>query len=479
MRRSRYLILSFAILTIICILPPTAGTHDDAKLRMAVWGMPFEDALFRDGYAREFEQMHPGLTIKYEKYVDVTDKYLAWHILGTGADVMRVPITDYHTLVSRGVLEPLDAYLNHPEFGLSEEEQADFTPAIWQALLVGANRYALPSDNAQYGLFYNKGIFDAYNSSHPDAQLDYPNAEWTWSDLRMAAEMLTERDGQGRVVRYGLDFDLWPWPFMTFFVQAGGELWDEEQTTTLIDSEAGVEALQFIVDVMPHAGAMRSADVKDSATGPDKLFAAGRTAMLLDGSWRAPFLELVNEDLDFAISPLPSNERSAVVSGSVLWAVNSHSKNKELAWRMIRWMTSFEQSLRYWDMLRVAPPARISVIESEEFRETKRYLGEDGRVLASGMPREDWDDIGAWLLTAITPDPATGEAPGFIPVAPYQKDLEDKINSLLSRAIAPHRNQSLEELLREATDEVHRIIDRDRRARGMPAVVRQQHRAPE
>lgn len=472
MRFSHLAILVLAAATIVCIVPPPAPAEPAHHLRMAVWGMPFEDNLFRDCYARDFERMNPGLEIRYEKYVDVTDKYLAWHILGTGADVMRVPITDYHTLVARGVLEPIDEYLQDPEFGLSSAEQADFMPAIWEALLVDGKRYALPSDSAQYGLYYNKTIFDEYNIAHPADPLPYPDASWTWEELRRAAQLLTVRDGRGQIIQYGLDFELWPWPFMTFFAQAGGTLWDDEQTTTLIDSEAGVEALRFVVEMLPHAGAMRSADVKDSATGPDKLFAAGQTAMLMEGSWRAPYFELINPDLEFAVAPLPSHKKEAIVCGSVLWAVSAHSKNKDLAWRMIRWMTDFEQSLRYWDMLRVAPPARLSVIRSPQFRQTSRIVGEDGRVLAPGMPRQRWEDRGAWLLAAITIDPETGEMPGFVPVAPYQKDLEDKINAMLSRAIAPGRTRPLPDLLRETAHDVHRIIDRDRRARGLAPVRR-------
>jgi hypothetical protein len=135
-------------------------------------------------------------------------------------------------------------------------------------------------------------------------------------------------------------------------------------------------------------------------------------------------------------------------------------------------MTSAEQSLRYWDMLRVAPPSRMSVIRSEAFRQTRRYVDDDGRVLAAGMPREKWPQRGAWLTAAIEFDEATGEVPGFVPVAPYQKDLEVKINAMLSRAIAPGRTQSLAALLHETAEEVHRIIDRDRRARGLPPVKR-------
>ncbi|UCD75342.1 MAG: sugar ABC transporter substrate-binding protein [Phycisphaerales bacterium] len=472
MRRSHLIILLIAAATIACLVPPGVTSRSENELLFTVWGMPFEDNLFRDGYARDFEKQNPGVAVNYETYPDVTKKYLVWHLRGFGADVMRLPITDYHAMVSIGALEPLDQFIEDPEFGLTAEEQADFMPSLWQALEIDGERYAIPSDNAQYGLYYNKTIFDRYNAKHPEDRIPYPDASWTWEDLRSAADRLTVRDEHGETIQYGVDFDLWAWPFMAFLTQAGGELWDEDQTTTLINSPRGLETLQFIVDLLPHAGPLRSADLKDSATGPDKFFVTGQTAILLDGSWRAPSLELTNPDLDFAIAPLPHHRERAVVSGSVLWAISVHSRNKELAWKMVKFITNFEQSLRYWDALRVAPPSRLSVVRDEAFRSTRGIIDERGTVRSPAMPRERWEDRGQWLLYATTPDPATGRMPGFVPVTPYQKDLEEKIKTMLGRAVSPHRQESLSELLDATATDVHRVIDRDRLARGAPAAVR-------
>lgn len=480
MRRSHLIILVITLAIIACVTPPTlvkrlvTGTAPsagvvDKELLFTVWGMPFEDNLFRDGFARDFEKQNPGVKIHYENYPDVTKKYFVWHLRNFGADVMRLPITDYHAMVSIGALEPLDRFIDDPEIGLSPEDQADFMPALWDALEIDGHRHAMPSDNAQFGLYYNKTIFDAYNADHPDQPIPFPDASWTWQDLLAASECLTVRDESGEIAQYGVDVYLWAWPFMAFLVQAGGELWDDAETTTLINSPEGLEALQFIVDLLPHAGPLRTADLKDSATGPDKFFVAGKTAILLDGSWRAPFLELINPDLDFAIAPLPHHRRKAVVSGSVLWAISSHSRHKELAWEMVKFLTSFEQSMRYWDALRVAPPSRLSVVHSPAFRSTRGIVDEHGVVRCPAMPLEEWKDRGAWLRYATTADPTTGDMPGFVPVTPYQKDLEDKIKTMLGRAVSPSRTGTLQELLDDAANEVHRIVDRDRLARGLEA----------
>ena len=36
------------------------------------------------------------------------------------------------------------------------------------------------------------------------------------------ARLTTRDDAQGRVEIYGFDLIIWQWPFMNFFVQAGG-----------------------------------------------------------------------------------------------------------------------------------------------------------------------------------------------------------------------------------------------------------------
>lgn len=470
--RSHHLILAvLTVVTLACVIPYGGPGRDGTQLEMAVWGMPFEDRLFEDVYARGFETRQP-VRVRYTRYDDnLTDKYFAWHVLDRGADVMRVRITDYDTFVARGMLANLDRFIDDPTLGLTAAEQADYTPAIWNLLDRGGSRYALPADNAQYGLYYNKGIFDRYNTAHPDDRVEYPTSAWTWEDLRAAARKLAITDERGNEIRFGVDFDLWAWPFMTFFAQAGGTLWNEDGTRTLIDSPEGVEALKLIVELLPRNAALRSLTKVGSASGPDKLFAGGQTAMLLDGSWRAPDLERVNPDLDFAIAPLPSHRHKAVVSGSVLWAISAHSRHTEMAWRMIKWMTGREQSLAYWQLLRVAPPARVSVVRSAAFRETPGLVDADGRVWVHPMPRERFDDRAAWLLDAITPD-VEGHTPGFVPVAPYQRDLEEAIDAMLKRAVAPSRAETLRELLQHAATTVHRIIDRDRAARGLPEVVR-------
>jgi hypothetical protein len=133
---------------------------------------------------------------------------------------------------------------------------------------------------------------------------------------------------------------------------------------------------------------------------------------------------------------------------------------------MIRWMSGREQSLRYWSMLRVAPPARTSLLHSEAFRQTTGLTDTDGTVWVHPMPAERFADRAAWMLENLTPDAGSGVSPAFVPVGRYQKDLEDAIDAMLRRAVSPDRHESLEDLLSRAAARVHQVIARDRAARG-------------
>lgn len=473
LRVSHLLILLLALATGLALVPVQWGRTAEHELLMTVWGMPMEDALFRDGYARGFERLHPDVRVQYQRMVDLVTKYQAWHVVGRGADVMRISIADYHTLIDAGILEPLNHFIHDLTLGLTPEQVADFFPDIWQSLHVDGEIYALPSDNSQYGLYYNKTIFDQYDATHPDAPLGYPHVGWTWADLRRAAQALTVYGRDGQIEQHGIAFDLWAWPFLAFLYQAGGQVWDNAETTTLINSEEGVEALEYLVSLIPKNAPVRSLELAKTASGPDTLFKLGKVAMLLEGCWRVPDVELHNPDLDFAVAPLPRGRRRAVPTGSVLWGISVHSRHKEQAWQMVKWLVSTEQSLLYWDTLRVAPAAQFSVINSPDFSQTRgvvRQIRGKERIVVPPMPAERFDERAAWLRDAITPDPQTGETPAFMVVAKYERDLEWRLAAALVQAVRGERTPR--EALDAAARDIHATIDRDRKARGLPPVER-------
>ena len=487
MRGSTLAAWAIALGTMAILLPPSVAPLRGTTITMTVWGQPFEDRLFKDRYARGFEALHPEVEVDYQRHADLEAKYNAWHAHGQGPEIMRMRVTMYHQYVARGMLLPLDGFLADTSRGLTAKELAAFPPQLLDALRVDGHLYALPEDTAQYGLYFNKSIFDAYNAEHPDAPLAYPTADWTWDDLRSAAKRLTRRDAAtGAVTLSGFDVIIWEWPFLHLFLQAGGSCWSEDGLTATIDSPAGREALAFLATLMAD-GSWKPYFSLMGGLGPNDRFQNGQVAMYLDGSWMAPAFELNAPQLDFGVVAPPYHPPRTpgqhTIGGAVLWGISRHARHPDEAWTMLRWLVQAPQAAAYWDTLRLAPPANLDVLASPQFRSTAGIPdpGRTGGYFVPPLPAERFADRAAWMVDLLAPDPTTGTSRSLIPVAPYQGQLEEEIREMLREylqgaAAANADPQACDTLARSLLDRtvsrVHGAIDRDRAASGLPPVPR-------
>lgn len=456
-----FLILMLLATGAVCLWP-RAGAAGTKTVTMAVWGMPFEDRLFRDRYAREFERLNPGVAVDYQRHADLLPKYNAWHARGLGAGVMRVRLTDYHQLAERGVLEPLDAYIADPQDGMSVEELAQFPANLWAAVETGGKHYALPQDNAQYGLYYNEDLIARHNAGSTTDAVSPPDSTWNWETLRRAARLLTKKDAAGNVVVRGIDLTVWAWPFMHFFAQAGGELWSADGRTTLIDSDAGVRALEFLGSLVKD-GSWQPLFGRNQGAGPDYRFAAGQVALFLDGCWMVPSFEQRAPELNFAVAPMPRGDNCKLVSGCVVWAMSSNAPDKQLAWRMLKWLVSPEQALQYWDTLRVAPPANTAVLAMPEFRTPRGIADPDrpGAWIVPPMREGMYEKRVAWLSYGMMPQPECGTLPpAFVPSSRFQSRLELEIEGVLQEYLRDPTRADPKALLARAAARVNEEIAR-------------------
>jgi multiple sugar transport system substrate-binding protein len=482
-RASVVVLILLVVGTALVMLPPRVASLEGEVVTMTVWGQPFEDRLFKDVYAKRFEESEPGVSVDYQRHSDLEAKYNTWFAKGYGPEVMRLRITTYHQMVARGMLEPLDDYIADPKNGLSAAEMAAFPPQLMETLRVNGKLYALPEDTAQYGLYYNRAIFDAYNREHPDDRVEHPNGSWTWEEFRAAAKKLTRRSGAGGggiVTTSGFDVVIWEWPFMQFFLQAGGDLWSADGLTTKVNSDAGVEALMFLAGLAKD-GSWKPYFSQMGGLGPNDRFQNGQVAMYLDGSWMAPAFELNAPKLDFAIAPPPSHKSRRNMGGSVLWGMSSKAPRKDAGWRMLRWLVQEPQAAAYWDTLRVAPPANLDVVRSAAFRSTAGIAdpSRPGMYLVPPMAEVNFPLRAAWMVELMTPEKGRGEGRGvaraYIPAGLYQGKLEEEIRELFRdflQRVDTADEKLARALLERTAANVHAYIDRDRAARGLPAVVR-------
>jgi ABC-type glycerol-3-phosphate transport system substrate-binding protein len=182
----------------------------------------------------------------------------------------------------------------------------------------------------------------------------------TWDDLVAAAQKLTKAPdvyGIGLFGGWGA-FEFYPW-----FWQAGAEMFEEKdgKLVPAFNSEAGVEALQFWVDliykykVMPEGS---STYTEDDVKGG---FFAKSIAMFTSGPWTIASLK-ENPDIEgkWAMALLPKGKKEASVLGGMHFVVMEQSEHKEEAMKFLNYFMQDEIQVDWAKSLNLLPIKKSS-----------------------------------------------------------------------------------------------------------------------
>jgi multiple sugar transport system substrate-binding protein len=376
--------------------PVAPAPGQQVTLELSVWGMPWESDLYTKSYIPEFERQNPDIKVKFANYEDYPNRILLSHAGGIAPDVIRENIDFSEGWIQRGLNLPLDKYIDGPD-GI---DRNDFIPATMEGLKYKGKTYGVPQDINMAGLYYNKTLFDK-------AGIPYPDASWTWEDLKRVSERLTEdKDHDGHPEVVGLDTHWNMFFFRPLVYQAGGHFWNEDKTRTVVNSPEAVEALTYMKSLMKRYTLTQSNSTR-GGLGPDKFFEQGRLGMLIDGSWRTPSLKANAPKLRFGVAPLPRGTRPVTVGSSCFWGISSESRHPDAAWKLVKFLSSQDALRQYWQQLWVAPPARWSVLRSAAFRDVTGIPG-----ASPSLDAAEWKEKCGWLQQVLENNWITVEATG-------------------------------------------------------------------
>ncbi|MBX3141904.1 MAG: ABC transporter substrate-binding protein [Trueperaceae bacterium] len=264
----------------------------------------------------------------------------------------------------------LEQYMAGPE-GLSEDH---FFP-----VLLDYNRYeghlcSLPFNNSTMVMFYNKDLM-------AQAGLDPAAPPQTWDELLDQAKAIAKAV-PGSI---GVEVRDEAWWLKGLILQNGGAIVTEDPTGPAFQEPAGVAALEYwktLVDqgLMPPAQHDVSRD----------LFVGGRVAFLMAST---ATLGTVADGAAFAYGTdlLPGKvERGSTVGGAALVMFPSTPEKELATWRLLKWLTSAENSARFTEAtgyVPTGPEAAASETVQSLIREQPAYAaGFDQLAVSSQYP---------------------------------------------------------------------------------------------
>ncbi|MEU1371233.1 extracellular solute-binding protein [Streptomyces sp. NPDC005803] len=191
-------------------------------------------------------------------------------------DLLMLDNADLQRIAQTGALTPLSRY------GI---DTGGFAEGILSAGTYEGEVYGLAPYVSTVALFYNKDML-------AEAGVAVPR---TWDELKEAAAGLTRHGRYGMAVDANATFES-SWQFLPF-------LWSNGGNEKRLDTPQAAQALQLWVDLVRNGSMSKSvlnwtqADVHDQ-------FAAGRTAMMINGPWRIAALDK-DKDLHWGVAPIP------------------------------------------------------------------------------------------------------------------------------------------------------------------------------
>ncbi len=306
----------------------------------------------------EFEALNPTIKVRYDAITDEYMDVLKTRLIGeTAADVFYLDALEAPTLISPGVLEPLNNYINN-DFDLQ-----DFAPSLLNAFERNGIIYGLPKDVSTLALFYNKNAFARANLSQPPA---------TWDELLTYAQKLTiDSNKDGKIDQYG--FGLAPeLARQVFVIKAfGGELVDANNRAAFA-SPKSLKGLKLIVDqYLKDKTSAQPSDVGTTSGG--EIFGQGKAAMVIEGPWIISYLKETFPSLEYKIAEVPTIAgKKGTMAYTVAYVMNKKSPHKLAAWKLIAYLTG-KDGMTAWTKNGSALPTRTSVANQLKYSENALY----------------------------------------------------------------------------------------------------------
>ena len=325
-----------------------------------------------------FETANPG--IKVDKVtINDFDVLYTQLIAGTAPDVIQMESPSFGNWAKSGALQSIEPLVLRDAFDIS-----DYWPQLIEmysfdtenGIRGSGDLFALPKDMGVYGVFVNKNIVEAARHRGDLSEEEYAlvtdrKNPMTYTQYLQVAKKLTKYDPYNAAETvYGSNRVYWE----SFLWSMGGDILDE-------NNQFYADNLKF-KRVLEYSKAMVTKGSEDfcapysavtSSASQDEMsmFMTGRIAMFWGGRWLVPNYDAAG--MNYYCIPTPVAENDDGTKGeSIGWCstigygVSRNCKNGEMAWQLIKFLTSAE-GYRIMNRLNYNVPGRMSLVTEPAF----------------------------------------------------------------------------------------------------------------
>jgi multiple sugar transport system substrate-binding protein len=337
----------------------SGGLSPDIQAKLVLYDFgDTNDRAVRQQAIDRFNKRFPNVTVDLQftpikTWSEYLEKLVTQVAGGTAPDVVHIATEGVRLAVDKNLVMPLsDLAANDPD---GKALLDDVDPTLVKSYTVNDKLYLVPAAWNNMMIYYNTKVFQ-------EAGIERPADDWTWDDFLAIAKKLTKGEGADQTYGYGIpyfNFGIHPW-----FLSSGAPLLKNDLTESNLNDPKVAEAAQFLHDLV-HVHKVSPDPFSTDPNAVYQQFSTGKIGMTGGGHWPMQFF-ISNNFKDYDVLPWPQHGTKATVFGADGYGIYPETKQKELAWELIKELTSKETMLQTVSA-GVAIPARRSVAESKEF----------------------------------------------------------------------------------------------------------------
>ncbi len=348
-----------------------------------------------DQLTADFNKLNPGIVVQAQyqgNYGVLNQKLIAAVAAGNPPTISQVFPTWTDQLMRANAIVPMQRFIRGSD-GLSDEDLSDIFSILRQSNTFGDVMWTMPFNKSLYLLFYNVDLLKQNNLKVPQ----------TWDEFIDVAKALTKEEG-GRTVRYGFVVRPTTDYFTTMMLTNGGSFLKAGGKEVNFNSKEGVEALQFLVDLVQK---YKVAYVLPGFADAD--FGAGKVAMYIATNPGLSFAKAATGGrFAVGLAPLPyKKSRATLLSGTdVAIMAKATPEQQVAAWKYIKFLTSTNGTTR-WSIATFYMPVRRSGKDSTLMRvylrdNPEHRAGLDSLEFAKTEPSmAEWQEIRDIISDAV------------------------------------------------------------------------------
>lgn len=341
------IILNIAI-SVVVFLALSCVPAADTVVVIKFWGMGNEGEMVLP-LIKEFERLNPTIKVETQQipWTAAHEKLLTAYAGESTPDVCQLGNTWLPEFTVLHALEPLEPFVQNS----TVVDLNDIFPGVLKTNILDSTLYGIPWYVDTRVVFYRKDLLK---------QAGFDKFPTTWDDVLKVSEIIQRQAKEQKKICYPFFLPTNEWvPAIALGMQAGGNFLKEKNSRGNFSGKQFTKAFTLLNEFYRK---QYSPSGMQLITNMYNSFSEGLITMYITGPWNiGEFTRRIPPHLqnEWMTAPLPSMDSLqpgvSLPLGTSLVMFKT-SKHKEAAWKLIEFLSSVEQSIKFYKVTGNLPP---------------------------------------------------------------------------------------------------------------------------